>query len=144
MTLRHCEVVSDNLNQSEIETIISKYKTIKDGKIEGKMINYDKFNRIRNRCHYKNNNCVSSKPIFFEELNEFYQFEQNSKYNDDDMCFICRSDEHLIILNCHHTFHLKCLLLWFKQSHQDVYQKCPLCFNDIEWNKCKNVIEKLK
>jgi hypothetical protein len=98
--------------------------------------------KVKEIRYYKNGYCVKSKPIYFCLLNENYEFKNTCIGDDNDMCNICRCNNKLIELNCHHTYHIECLKNWFSYAEQVTLQYCPLCSQIIDWNKCCNIVVK--
>jgi len=46
-------------------------------------------------------------------------------------CSICfenlEKNKYVIILNCNHIFHKKCITKWFSYTKKKQYNKCPIC-----------------
>jgi antitoxin component YwqK of YwqJK toxin-antitoxin module len=115
-----------------------------NGQLEGSFKMYDEQGHKIQHYIYKLNEIV--RCIIGEDMNKLYRklsnevmFNDKRSVKDDEYCYICRFDEKLIELNCHHIYHMKCLNIWFKNTKQKDYQLCPMCNKLIDWNNCKSI-----
>jgi len=80
--------------------------------------------------------CFMSK-ICYQKINKYCTFKKNiKKIKNSDLenlineCSICLENyeinDKIIILNCNHIFHKRCLDLWLSNNNN-----CPICREDI-------------
>jgi antitoxin component YwqK of YwqJK toxin-antitoxin module len=84
---------------------------------------------------------IGKYPVCFSDIkHSSFLFRDDYKREKGMICCICRGNNNLKILGCKHTFHLKCLLEWFK----GIQMKdccCPYCQCQIIWNDAKNIVK---
>ena len=66
---------------------------------------------------------------------------ENICHNDGNECSICRLEhmDNMIMLPCHHSFHVECLFKWFDQIKQTNDFECPYCKTEIDWKNVKKI-----
>ena len=156
----HCHYVEGLLNNEYIEyysNLNIKIKcNYKYGLLDGEYICFNENNILTQHIIYKLNKIV--KYIIMNDNFQYINLDDNFKFNKDEkvsnvQCDICNINSYLcynnyVKINCGHTFHLKCLTnklfayeqLKFIDTQQNKQQLCPICFNKIKWEECKNII----
>ena len=94
-------------------------------------------------CEYiiKNGVNKGKKCIHNAKINGKYCLEHSKKIDEEnyDKCSVCYNflkEKDICVLNCHHKFHLSCILKLYKTG-KDFCNKCPLC--RYEYTKNNNI-----
>lgn len=89
---------------------------------------------IRNEMEHRINELMGNWVVGDEhEKLKYIVFNEADMKKKNGNCIICFEEyklkEHVVKLNCNHTYHRKCINEWAKKGG-----KCPLCRDNIKGN----------